>query len=92
MPCVLPDWPGFTIEYRHRGTPYTITVDRQQPGAVPQLTVDGELQKVGGNVVELRADGGTHTVHVAWLAASDEQATAAMPTHLTNNRAGPGAA
>ena len=25
-PCVPADWPGFSIRYRHRGTPYLITV------------------------------------------------------------------
>ena len=32
VPCVPPDWPGFTIHYRYRGTPYEIIVD-QQPDA-----------------------------------------------------------
>ncbi len=37
-PCVPPEWPGFTIQYRHRGTPYEIIVDKQpEPRALPQL-------------------------------------------------------
>jgi cyclic beta-1,2-glucan synthetase len=70
-PCIPSDWPGFTIYYRHRGTPYVITVDRQPSReALAQLTVDGQVQKAGKNTVELADDGATHQVHVAWLAAS----------------------
>ena len=70
-PCIPPEWPGFTIYYRHRGTPYVITVDRQpSPAALAQLTVDGHVQKPGKNLVELAEDGATHQVHVAWLAAT----------------------
>jgi cyclic beta-1,2-glucan synthetase len=70
-PCVPPDWPGFTIHYRHRGTPYVVSVDRQPgPDALAQLTVDGQVLKPGRNVVELVEDGATHQVHVAWLAAT----------------------
>jgi len=70
-PCVPPEWSGFTIEYRHRGTPYTITVDKQPaPDALAQLTVDGQVQKPGRNDVDLVDDGAAHQVHVAWLAAT----------------------
>jgi len=78
-PCVPPDWDGFRIRYRHGNTPYEITVDRQ-PGsnALPHLTIDGQLQRPGGNVVELVDDGEKHGVHVAWLAASTSGDVAAM--------------
>jgi cyclic beta-1,2-glucan synthetase len=70
-PCVPGDWPGYTIRYRHRGTPYVITVDRQPgPDALPQLTVDGQVLKAGRNTIDLVADGAAHQVHVAWLAAT----------------------
>jgi cyclic beta-1,2-glucan synthetase len=69
-PCVPADWPGFTIRYRHKGTPYVISVERQVPGATMQMTVDGRVQKPGFNIVELASDGGEHTVHVAWFAAA----------------------
>jgi cyclic beta-1,2-glucan synthetase len=69
-PRVPAEWPGFTIHYRHRGTPYLITVDRQVAGARMQITVDGPPQKSGRNVVELVTDGREHKVHVAWLAAA----------------------
>jgi len=81
-PCIPPEWPGFTIRYFHRkngqpATPYEITVDRQSPGAVPQLTVDGQVQNPGRNTVELLADGIPHRVHLAWLtSAGTEQAAA----------------
>ncbi len=68
-PCVPPAWTGFTIRYRHRGTPYVIRVDTKGPGTRPQLTVDGQAQQPGRNVVDLLADGVTHEVHVGWVAA-----------------------
>jgi cyclic beta-1,2-glucan synthetase len=80
-PCVPANWPGFSIVYRHRGTIYEISVDRQPAsGAAAQLTIDGQVQKPGRNVVDLVEDGGKHTVHVAWLAAAaaDEDQTATI--------------
>jgi cellobiose phosphorylase len=68
---VPPEWDGFSIEYRHRGTPYVITVEKQLPGAMIQLNIDGQVQPPGRNVVDLLTDQATHTVHVAWLAASE---------------------
>jgi len=69
-PCVPPEWQGFSIQYQHRGTPYVITVDPQPPGAMIQLTVDGQVQSPGRNVVDLLDDRASHTVHVSWLAAT----------------------
>jgi cyclic beta-1,2-glucan synthetase len=70
-PCVPPDWPNYTIRYRHRDSVYEITVDKQPgPGALPQLTIDGHVQKPGRNHVDLVDDGAAHQVHVAWLEAS----------------------
>jgi cyclic beta-1,2-glucan synthetase len=69
-PCVPAEWPGFTVRYRFRNTPYEIRVDAQpDPGATAQLTVDGLAQKTG-NVVTLVDDGAAHLVHVAWLGAT----------------------
>jgi cyclic beta-1,2-glucan synthetase len=77
-PCVPAEWPGFTIRYQHRGTPYVITVERQPgPKALLQLTIDGQAQKPGRNVVELLADGTTHSVLVSWIAASASEEVAA---------------
>jgi cyclic beta-1,2-glucan synthetase len=80
VPCVPPGWQGFTIHYRHgqHGTPYEIIVD-QQPGAraVPQLVVDGAVQKAGLNALDLLDDGAKHSVHVMWLAAAATEDLAA---------------
>jgi cyclic beta-1,2-glucan synthetase len=77
-PCVPAEWPGFTIRYLHRGTPWVITVDRQ-PGtkALLQLTIDGQVQKPGRNTVDLVADGAIHDVHVQWLVAGAAEDVAA---------------
>jgi cyclic beta-1,2-glucan synthetase len=76
-PCVPPDWPGFSIRYLHRGTPYQITVDRHVPAGVMQMTIDGRVQKPGRNIIDLLADGAEHTVHVTWLAAASSEDVAA---------------
>jgi cyclic beta-1,2-glucan synthetase len=71
------DWPGFTIRYRYRDTPYEIRVDAQPDReATPQVTVDGIAQKAG-NVVTLVDDGTPHVVHVAWLGATAARDVAA---------------
>jgi cyclic beta-1,2-glucan glucanotransferase len=77
-PCIPTIWPGFGITYRHRSSVYEITVDRQPaPGATAQLTVDGQAQNPGRNVVDLVDDGGQHSVHLAWLAAAPAEDVAA---------------
>jgi len=70
VPCVPPDWPGFSIHYRHGNTPYEFIVDRQ-PGAdaVPQFTVDGEARPPGRAAIDLVDDGAAHTVKITWAAA-----------------------
>jgi cyclic beta-1,2-glucan synthetase len=77
-PCVPPEWPGFTIRYRHRSTPYEFIVD-QQPGvnALPQFTVDGEARPPGRATLDLVDDGVPHTVKVAWTATSAAEDIAA---------------
>jgi cyclic beta-1,2-glucan synthetase len=85
-PCVPADWPGFTIQYRHRNTPYEIIVDRRPAhGAVPQFTVDGQVQTPGRTVVDLVDDGARHTVHVAWPFTQEHAATAAEDFSATRN-------
>ena len=77
-PCVPPDWNGFAIQFRYKNTPWEITVEKQPaPGALPQFTVDGQVQKAGRNVVDLVDDGGRHTVHVAWASATTAEDYAA---------------
>jgi cyclic beta-1,2-glucan synthetase len=76
-PCVPPEWGRFTIRYRYRGTPYEITVDRRESqDALAQLTIDGQAQPLGRNVVELADDGEPHAVRVAWIAASSGEQVA----------------
>jgi cyclic beta-1,2-glucan synthetase len=80
-PCVPTSWPGYSLTYHHRKTPYQISVDRY-PGAnaMPLLTIDGEVQKPGRNVVEMVDDGATHSVHVSWRTASAAADLAASQT------------
>jgi cyclic beta-1,2-glucan synthetase len=63
-PRVPTDWPSLTIEYRHGGSVYVITVE--DPGLV---TVDGSVvildgQELGTPEIPLRDDGGRHEVSV----------------------------
>jgi cyclic beta-1,2-glucan synthetase len=77
-PCVPPEWSGFTIHYRHHGTPYEIIVDKQpEPRALPQLVIDGAVQAAGLATVDLTDDGAAHTVHVMWLASAAAEDLAA---------------
>ena len=77
-PCVPLEWPGFTLHYQHRGTPYVIICERKPAAnALVQLTVDGQALKVGRNVVDLVSDGAPHEVKVTWLAAADSEELAA---------------
>jgi len=82
LPCVPPEWPGFSIQYRHRGahhvTPYEIIVDKQpDPRAQPLLVVDGAVQNAGRNTVDLADDGASHTVHMMWRASTAHEDFAA---------------
>jgi cyclic beta-1,2-glucan synthetase len=70
-PCVPPGWTGFTVYYKHRGTPYEIIVDQQPDArAVIQLVVDGNVLKAGLTTIELSDDGAKHSVHLMWRAAT----------------------
>jgi cellobiose phosphorylase len=68
-PCLPADWPGFTLEYHYRQTPYHIEVIQvsQIDGAVG-VRLDGELLADGA--VPLRDDGRPHTVEARLPAAS----------------------
>uniref|UniRef100_UPI0035594541 GH36-type glycosyl hydrolase domain-containing protein n=1 Tax=Piscinibacter sp. TaxID=1903157 RepID=UPI0035594541 len=59
-PCLPADWPGFTLDYRFRDTPYRIEV--VQNAAVPGVTLDGMEQ--AGMDVPLVDDGKRHQVAV----------------------------
>jgi cyclic beta-1,2-glucan synthetase len=81
-PCVPAEWDGFSITFRYRNSTYEILVDKQPaPTALPQFTVDGQVQKPGRNVVDLVDDAGRHSVHVAWLSATSAEDLAARHTH-----------
>jgi cellobiose phosphorylase len=63
MPRLPAGWEGFRLQYRFRGSQYTIAVRRADE---PLLLVDGVAQQ--GNTIALEDDGRTHEVelHVAW--------------------------
>jgi cellobiose phosphorylase len=60
-PCLPADWPGYRVDYRFRETTYRIDIVRTG-GAMPSVTVDGELQP--GTGVALVDDGAVHVVRV----------------------------
>jgi cyclic beta-1,2-glucan synthetase len=79
-PCIPADWPGFTIQYKYRNTPYEIRVDAQpDPRAVASISVDGAEQK-SGNVITLVDDGAPHVVQVTWDASTAPTDSAATQT------------
>jgi cellobiose phosphorylase len=57
-------WPGYTIEYRHGKSRYTIVVSNEaEAGRGPfEVTVDGQISPGGG--IPLVDDGERHTVLV----------------------------
>lgn len=60
-PCLPADWPGYTLEYRYRNTPYHIEVMQVNNDAGPLgVHLDGELQADGS--VPLLDDGRPHRV------------------------------
>jgi len=76
-PCIPLEWPGFTLHYQHRGTPYVIHCERKPAAnARVQLTLDGQVLKVGRNSVDLVTDGSPHHVQVTWQAAAGEEMAA----------------
>ena len=60
-PCLPAGWPGYHVDYRFRETTYRIDIVRTG-GAMPSVTVDGELQS--GTGVALVDDGVAHVVRV----------------------------
>ena len=65
-PCIPPDWPGFSVQYRlpDGSTRYHIIVTRTE-GATTARGEGLRLHVEDGSVlVELRSDGRTHRVHV----------------------------
>ncbi len=72
-PCLPPDWPGYTMQYRYRETDYRIAVvqkiacDGEQPGEM-RVTVDGVAQTE--NVIPLVDDSQPHSVEISFYAAA----------------------
>ena len=63
-PCVPPEWPELTIEYRYGSSRYSITV--HEPGAVGENGVEVSLDgnPLGSGVIPLVDDGRRHEVVV----------------------------
>jgi cellobiose phosphorylase len=58
-PCLPDDWPGFTVDYRYRDTPYRLRISRDgEAGATTQVVLDGAV--LVGGVVPLVDDRKTH--------------------------------
>jgi cyclic beta-1,2-glucan synthetase len=63
-PCIPPDWPGFTLEYRHGATMYAIDVQNPEriSRGVAALSVDGKSSPSGW--IDLRDDAARHIVSI----------------------------
>ena len=70
-PCLPPDWPGYTMQYRYRETVYRIAVLQTRAGEGEQtgemrVTVDGVAQSE--NVIPLVDDRQSHSVEISFHA------------------------
>jgi cyclic beta-1,2-glucan synthetase len=63
-PCVPPDWPRFSIDYRHGQTPYQILVESpaKLASAGAEIVLDGRV--LDGPAIPLVDDGARHVVVV----------------------------
>jgi cyclic beta-1,2-glucan synthetase len=63
-PCVPPDWPRFSIDYRHGQTPYEILVESpaKLASAGAKIVLDGRV--LDGPTIPLIDDGARHVVVV----------------------------
>ena len=66
-PCLPADWPGYTLDYRYRDTPYHIVVEQQVAHvdamhSTSSLRLDGVVQDDGS--VALTDDGQAHHIDV----------------------------
>jgi cellobiose phosphorylase len=75
-PCLPADWPGYTLDYRFRETPYRIEVTQagSDTGRI-EVVLDGRLQADGS--VPLMDDGEPHRVSVRLAAAAAASAAPA---------------
>jgi cellobiose phosphorylase len=75
-PCLPDDWPGFTVDYRFRDTPYRLRISRDgEAGATTQVVLDGAV--LVGSVVPLVDDRKSHEALVTL--ASPRVTSAAVP-------------
>ena len=73
-PCLPADWPGYTLEYRYRETPYSIEVIQVSNDAGPfEVRLDGDLHTDG--TVPLLDDRRSHRVVVRLPSETAGQAT-----------------
>ena len=73
-PCLPADWPGYTLEYRYRETPYSIEVIQVSNDAGPfEVCLDGDLHTDG--TVPLLDDRRPHRVVVRLPSETVGQAT-----------------
>jgi cellobiose phosphorylase len=63
-PVLPPEWEGFSVEYRHRATPYRIHLRQGDAGTASSVWLDGVLQADG--CIVLVDDGEAHSVEVNW--------------------------
>ena len=61
-PCLPADWPGYTLDYRYRETPYRIELTQEGDVGATEVRLDGELQPQGW--LPLRDDAQPHQVSV----------------------------
>jgi cellobiose phosphorylase len=72
-PCIPAHWKSFQVRYRHRRTPYHITVI-QTPGATGLAGVRLDGAELPGPAIDLLDDGREHRVEVTWhVPASDRR-------------------
>lgn len=68
-PCLPPDWQGFKVKRRYRGTTLHILADQRFPGAHSQvgaLVIDGERHAGDTLFPEWIADKKTSQIHIEW--------------------------
>ena len=61
-PLLPPEWDGYELDYRHRGTPYRIRVRQCDTGTAGSVRLDGVPQPDGR--IPLHDDGVEHRVEV----------------------------
>ncbi|MEO8630894.1 MAG: glycosyl hydrolase family 65 protein, partial [Betaproteobacteria bacterium] len=65
-PCIPPEWPGYSVRYRHGSSLYEIAVENPHhvSRGVTRLELDGQMQRIEECSIALLDDGRTHRVRV----------------------------